>query len=211
MTEQRTFKWGDQEYLVDDLLKLHAEQENNYYNFARDKGKYNNEALIGLKSAVTNRINSVKNGETFDADGTTASDKVDNVSIRTKRGLLKKDKYVDQDNTEWAKYYLNTLVSKLTPYKKQKDTSGDWDINKYGLSAYLTGQGVNARDIFEKYDLYDEENPDNPRSYDQRHKALREYLIKYRDDLVKSNYDFTKNDNRWDDDFMDTLNNLIDN
>ena len=211
MTEQRTFKWGDQEYLVDDLLKLHAEQENNYYNFARDKGKYNNEALTGLKSAVTNRINSVKNGETFDADGTTASDKVDNVSIRTKRGLLKKDKYVDQDNTEWAKYYLNTLVSKLTPHKKQKDTSGDWDINKYGLSAYLTGQGVNARDIFEKYDLYDEENPDNPRSYDQRHKALREHLIKYRDDLVKSNYDFTKNDNRWDDDFMDTLNNLIDN
>ena len=62
MTEQRTFKWGDQEYLVDDLLKLHAEQENNYYNFARDKGKYNNEALTGLKSAVTNRINSVKNG-----------------------------------------------------------------------------------------------------------------------------------------------------
>lgn len=211
MSEQRTFKWGDQEYLVDDLLKLHAEQENNYYNFARDKGKYNNEALTGLKLAVTNRINSVKNGETFDADGTTSSDKVDNVSIRTKRGLLKKDKYVDQDNTEWAKYYLNTLVSKLTPHKKQKDTSGDWDINKYGLSAYLTGQGVNARDIFEEYDLYDEENPDNPRSYDQRHKALREHLIKYRDDLAKSNYDFTKNDNRWDDDFMDTLNNLIDN
>ena len=211
MTEQRTFKWGDQEYLVDDLLKLHAEQENNYYNFARDKGKYNNEALTGLKSAVTNRINSVKNGETFDADGTTSSDKVDNVSIRTKKGLLRKDKYVDQDNTEWAKYYLNTLVSKLTPHKKQKDTSGDWDINKYGLSAYLTGQGVNAQDIFEKYDLYDEENPDNPRSYDQRHKALREHLIKYRDDLMKSNYDFTKNDNRWDDDFMDTLNNLINN
>ena len=81
MTEQRTFKWGDQEYLVDDLLKLHAEQENNYYNFARDKGKYNNEALTGLKSAVTNRINSVKNGETFDADGTTSSDKVDNAIL----------------------------------------------------------------------------------------------------------------------------------
>ena len=58
--EKRTFKWGDQEYLLDDLLKMHAEQENNYYNFARDKGQYNDEALLGLKNAITNRINSIK-------------------------------------------------------------------------------------------------------------------------------------------------------
>jgi hypothetical protein len=36
--EKKTFKWGEEEYLLDDLLKLHADQENHYYNFARDKG-----------------------------------------------------------------------------------------------------------------------------------------------------------------------------
>jgi hypothetical protein len=36
--ERKTFKWGDQEYLLDDLLKLHAQYENNYYDFARNRG-----------------------------------------------------------------------------------------------------------------------------------------------------------------------------
>jgi hypothetical protein len=62
MADKRTFKWGDRVYLLDDLLALHAAQENNYYNFARDKGKYDDTALQGLRQAVTDRINAVKNG-----------------------------------------------------------------------------------------------------------------------------------------------------
>lgn len=209
--EQRTFKWGDQEYLLDDLLKIHALQENNYYDFARNKGKYNNEALKGLKSAITNRINLIKNGVVFDADGTSASDQVDNVSIKTKNRIFRKDEYVDQDNTEWAKHYLNKLIAALNPFKKTKDTSKDWNINKYGLSAYLTGQGLNAQDIFEKLDLQDEENPENPRSFEQRHNKLREYLNNYKTWLQGKGFDFTKNDNEWDDDFMSTLDGLINN
>ena len=75
--------------------------------------------------------------------------------------MFKKEKYVEQDNTEWAKYYLNKLVGQLKPYQREDTTSSkDWDISKHGFEAYLKGQGLDARDVFEKYDLRDENNPD---------------------------------------------------
>lgn len=209
--EKRTFKWGDSEYLLDDLLKMHAEQENNFYNFARNRGQYDETALQGLESAVTNRINAVKSGQAFDGDGVLSTDKVDNISIQTqKKGLFKKDKYVDQDNTEWAKYYLNKLVSQLKPYQKEAaKTSGDWDINRHGFEAYLKGQGLNAQDLFENYDVRDINNPDAARSFVQRDDKLREHLGKYKIWLEGKGFDFTKNDNEWDDDYMSTLNSVI--
>ena len=79
--EKKTFKWGDNEYLLDDLLKLHAEQEQNYYDFAKARGQYDDAALNGLRAAITNRINAVKNGQVFSADGILDSDVVDNTSI----------------------------------------------------------------------------------------------------------------------------------
>ena len=33
--EKTTVKWGDREYLLDDLLAAHAKYEQNFYNFAR--------------------------------------------------------------------------------------------------------------------------------------------------------------------------------
>jgi hypothetical protein len=94
--ERRTFKWGDQEYLLDDLLKLHASYENSYYDFARNDGKYDDNALMGLRKAITNRINAVKSGEAFDSDGSLSTDIADNTTIQTqKKGLLRKEKYVD--------------------------------------------------------------------------------------------------------------------
>lgn len=211
--EKKTFKWGDNEYLLDDLLKIHAEQENNYYNFARDRGKYDEEALKGLRQAVTNRINAVKSGQAFEGDGVLQGDQVDNTKIQTqKKGLFKKEKYVDQDNTEWAKYYLNKLVGQLKPYQKEAaKTSGGWDISKHGLNAYLMGQGLNAQDIFEKYDVRDANNPDAARSFTQRDAKLREHLGGYKTWLEGKGFDFTKNDNEWDDNFMATLSDLINN
>jgi hypothetical protein len=38
-------------------------------------------------------------------------------------------------------------------------------MSKHGFGAYLTGQGLNAQEIFEKHDLRDEQNPDSPRSF----------------------------------------------
>ena len=209
--EKQTFKWGDSEYLLDDLLKLHAEQEQNFYNFARAKGSYDDAALTGLRSALTNRINAAKSGKTFSADGLLDTDTVDNTSIQTqKRGLFKKEKYVEQDNTEWAKYYLNKLVGQLKPYQQEnKASSKDWDISKHGFEAYLKGQGLDARDVFEKYDLRDENNPDAARSYTQRDEQLRKHLSNYKTWLENKGFDFTKNDNEWDDNYMSTLDSVI--
>lgn len=211
--EKKTFKWGDSEYLLDDLLKLHAEQEQNYYNFARARGQYDDAALNGLRAAVANRINAVKNGQTFSADGVLDSDVVDNTSIQTqKKGLFKKEKYVDQDNTEWAKYYLNKLVSNLKPHQKEETVDkGKWDITQHGLAAYLTGQGYNAKGFFEGYDKRNPDDPDASRSFAQRHAELRKHLTGYKDWISKKGFDFTKNDNEWDDNFMSTLDALINN
>lgn len=211
--EKKTFKWGDNEYLLDDLLKLHAEQEQNYYNFARARGQYDDTALAGLRAAVANRINAVKSGQTFGADGVLDSDVVDNTSIQTqKKGLFKKEKYVDQDNTEWAKYYLNKLVSNLKPYQKEETVDkGKWDITQHGLAAYLTGQGYNAKGFFEEYDRRNPDDPDASRSFAQRHAELRKHLTGYKDWISKKEFDFTKNDNEWDDNFMYTLDALINN
>lgn len=199
--EKRTFKWGDQEYVLDDLLKLHAAHENSYYDFARTQGSYNDEALKGLRSAIASRIQAVKDGQVFEGDGKLESDIADNIRIQTKKGLTKKNKYVEQDNTEWAKYYMNKLVSQLSPYSKPEDTSKKWDVNKHGLGAYLTGQGLNAREVFEKYDIRDVNNPDAARSYDQRRKLLKGHLEGYKKWLAGKGFDFTKNDNEWDDTF----------
>ena len=211
--EKKTFKWGDNEYLLDDLLKLHADQEQNYYNFARARGQYDDIALAGLRAAITNRINAVKSGQTFGADGVLDSDVVDNTSIQTqKKGLFKKDKYVDQDNTEWAKYYLNKLVSNLKPYQKDEAVDkGKWDISQHGLAAYLTGQGYDAKGFFEGYDKRNPDDPDASRSFAQRHAELRKHLTGYKDWISKKGFDFTKNDNEWDDNFMYTLDTLINN
>ena len=211
--EKKTFKWGDSEYLLDDLLKLHAEQEQNYYNFARARGQYDDAALNGLRAAVANRINAVKNGQTFSADGVLDSDVVDNTLIQTqKKGLFKKEKYVDQDNTEWAKYYLNKLVSNLKPHQKEETVDkGKWDMSKHGFAAYLTGQGYNAKGFFEGYDKRNPDDPEAARSFTQRHEQLRKHLSGYKDWISKKGFDFTKNDNEWDDNFMTTLDELINN
>ena len=204
--EKRTFKWGDSEYLLDDLLKLHAQQ--NYYNYAQTKGGYSGSALDGLRAAVTNRINAVKNGKVFSADGVLDTDAAENVqtAMETGKGLRKKTTYLDQDNTEWAKYYLNKLVANLKPHERKQE---GWDINKHGFNAYLTGQGLSAKDIFENYDLRNEDDPNAARKFTQRHAKLRKYLGGYKTWLESKGFDFTKNDNDWDDDFISSLNSLI--
>lgn len=211
--EKKTFKWGDTEYLVDDLLKLHADQKQNFYTFARNKGSYDDAALAGLEAAMNNRINAVRNGQAFSADGLLDTDTIDNVSIQTqKKGLFKKEKYVDQDNTEWAKYYLNQLVKQLKPYDKAATTSSkDWDITKHGFEAYLTGQGYNPQDIFQNYDLRDKNNPSNPRAFTQRNEALKQNLTNYLAWLKGKGFDYTKNDSEWDDSHLTDLEDLVTN
>ena len=212
-SERRTFKWGDQEYLLDDLLNAHREYENDFYEFAQKEGGYDQNSLVGLRESVLKKINAAKEGRNFGSDGTLDDDKVDNVTVTVPgKGWFKKDKYYQQDNTAGAGHYMWSLVKQLKPHKKDKTPDkGKWDISKHGLEAYLTGQGLNAKDIFEKYDLQDENDPDAPRSFNARRALLLTHLGKYKTWLEGKGFDFTKNDNDWDDDFGTTLSDLITN
>ena len=209
--ERRTFKWGDSEYLLDDLLRLHADQEQHYYNFARQHGGYNDESLTRLRNAINYRINAIKSGQVFSADGVLDTDVADNTTNKVKNGVWKKATYVDQDNTEWAKYYLNKLVSTLTPYNQNSTTDG-WDITKYGFAAYLNGAaGMSAKDVFEQYDLRNEESPNDKRGTEERRALLKEQLINYYKWLTDKKFNFAGNDSDWDDSFMTDLEDLINN
>lgn len=207
--ERKTFQWGDQEYLLDDLLKLHSQQEQNFYRFAADEGGYDGNALAGLRKAIVSRINSAKAGVQFDADGALATDTADNVHIQTqKKGVFKKEKYIDQDNTEWAKYYMSQLVSKLEPYKKKNPN--EWDSNKFGLGAFIQGNGYAAQDIFEQLDKRDEDaDEDSPRPNVERRQLLKDMLTKFKTHLGKHSYDFTSDDNELNDNFLEQLDTLI--
>ena len=135
-----------------------------------------------LSKALDARANAVREGKTFSADGILEGDVVNNVTYKVdkprKHGLSRKDKYLSQDITEWAKHYTNKLIGQLKTSSNK--SSKTWDISKYGLGAYLTGQGLDAQDIFEKYDVRNPNQPDSPRSYAQRRQLLLKHLPGYK-------------------------------
>ena len=208
-TQKKTFKWGDSEYLLDDLLRLHTQQEQNYYRFAREKGRYDDNALTGLRNAIQAKITAAKQGRAFEADGNLDTDVVDNVEIQTYKGKRKKIKGVTirQDNDKWADYYISKLVENLTPTNGKSTKT--WDASKYGLGAYLTGQGLDAQDVFERYDVRNPDQPNSPRSYTQRRQLLLKHLPGYKAWLQQQGFDYTQNDNAWDDNFSNDLDQFI--
>ena len=204
--ERKTFKYGDQDYLSDDFLRAHAEYKQSFLDFAKSEGLFDTNALQALSAEMDRRANAVREGKAFSADGILEGDKVNNITYEVdkprKHGLKRKDRYVSQDITEWAKYYVNKLMKDLKSNSQQNsETKGTWDINKHGLSAYLTGQGLTAQDVFEKYDMKDPNNPTASRSFAQRRQLLLKHLPGYKQWLQSKGFDFTKNDNDWDDNF----------
>lgn len=210
--EKKTFKYGDKTYLLDDLLKAHADYQNSFYDFARTKGLYDDNALAGLRNAISNRISAAEGGRSFTADGRLDDDVVDNVSIEVRHprkvGLTRKDRNVGQDNTEWAKHYIHKLIGQMKAYEPDSGKS-KWNMDQHGLGAYLAGQGLNAKEIFDTLDRSGKKG--TPRSFDQRHAELRKHLANYKTWLEGKGFDFTKNDNEWDDDFIATLDGVINN
>ena len=210
--EKKTFKYGDKTYLLDDLLKAHADYQNSFYDFARTKGLYDDNALAGLRNAISNRISAAEGGRSFTADGRLDDDVVDNVSIEVRHprkvGLTRKDRNVGQDNTEWAKHYIHKLIGQMKAYEPDSGKS-KWNMDQHGLGAYLAGQGLNAKEIFETLDRSGKKG--TPRAFDQRHAELRKHLANYKTWLEGKGFDFTKNDNEWDDDFIATLDGVINN
>lgn len=213
MADKKTFKWGDSEYLIDDLLSLHGNQLNHFINFARTDGKYDKQAEEGLRRAIQNRITAAENGENFKADGSLSTDVVDNVSVKSKNRIFRKDEYTEQDNTEWAKHYIRTLINNLKKYTpEEKKDNNSWDINKHGLTAYFEQNGWKAQDIFSKYDKRDKDNPKASRTFVQRDEQLLNGLTNfYNDYILKKNFNYLENDNDWDDNYTGELKDLIDN
>ena len=209
--EKKTFKYGEQDYSSDDFLRAHANYKQSFLNFAKEKGLFDDESLKELSKALDARANAVREGKTFSADGILEGDVVNNVTYKVdkprKHGLSRKDKYLSQDITEWAKHYTNKLIGQLKTSSNK--SSKTWDISKYGLGAYLTGQGLDAQDIFEKYDVRNPNQPDSPRSYAQRRQLLLKYLPGYKSWLKQQGFDYTQNDNDWDDNFGNDLDQFI--
>lgn len=208
--DRKILKWGEVDYLLDDFLKLHAEQERYFYNFARDKGKFDDNAIALLQKAIKDRISHIQNNLMYNAEGALDTDQVQNVSVQTKkRGLFRKAQYSEQDITEWAKYYVDKLLRQLSPYTAPANPKANWDISKYGLGAYLAGQGLNPQEIFERYDIQDASNPGAARSEAQRRKLLKDYLPGYLTWLEGKGFDFSQNDNDWDDSYVSDLTKFI--
>ena len=211
--EKKTIQVGDQKYLVDDILGLSAAQLNNYFNFARDKGGYDDEGIASLRNYINKRLDNIKAGQGFNADGSFDWDVVENVTMKVKKpgGFGKKE--ITQGNRDWANNYFYHLVKNLKPYQETEDkpSSPTWDISKHGLDAYLTGQGLDAKHVFENYDLKDTNNPDAARSFKQRRELLKQHLGGYRDWLKSKGFDFTKNDNEWDDNYLTDFESFVNN
>ena len=201
--EIKLVHFGDEFYKLDDLLKLHTQQEQHFYNFARERGQFDENALERLRVAIEAKINAAKAGKIFEADGGTDTDVIDNVSIQTYKDKRKKRKgiTVKQGMKDWADYYIATLSSNLPVYNKQQNSGKSWDLSKHGLGAYLVGQGLSAQDVFEQYDTRDPDDPDKPRTFVQRRDLLRKYLPGYKQWLSQQGFDYTQNANDWDDNF----------
>lgn len=213
--ERKTFKYGDQDYLVDDAASKLREYIPSFLNFARDKGLFDQAALQTLSTAIEDRLTAIKEGKQFNADGSLDGTHAQNVTMTIKRpkkhGLSKDDKELTQGIRDWVDYFVNKSMLQLKPFQGGTSDKGAWDVTKHGLSAYLTGQGLNAKEIFENYDTRDKDNPDNPRTFNQRLDLLKQHLTGYQTWLQGRGFDFTKNSNDWDDSFMSDLQDLVNN
>ena len=208
--EKATFKWGDSEYLNDDVFKLHGEQKANFIKFAMERGGYTQEEIPELIKAIDARFNALQSGKAFKADGSLDDDVVDNITVTggKHKGLRRKRKGVKQDNTEWAKYYMTKLVGNMSPYKKES-TEPKWNSASHSLEAYLNEQGLSAKDVFEKYDIHDKNNPEAERRFDQRRALLKKHLTNYAEWLNGKGFDFTKDDNDWNDKYGEDFNKFL--
>lgn len=212
--KRTTFKKGDLSYLSDDYNTLDSEQRAHFKRMAEEQGGFDAAGLAALDEILDGYAKDVSSGTGFHSDGGRDTDKVVNMEMETRKpGLFKKKVYTKQDIAAWGKYYFNKLVSNLKEHKEEDETkdTGTWDISKHGLAAYLTGQGYNAKGFFEGYDKRNPDDPDAARSFAQRHSELRKHLTGYKNWLSKKGFDFTKNDSDWDDDFLTTLDGLINN
>ena len=68
---------------------------------------------------------------------------------------------------------------------------------------------MDAQDVFERYDVRNPDQPNSPRSYTQRRQLLLKHLPGYKAWLQQQGFDYTQNDNAWDDNFSNDLDQFI--
>lgn len=205
-TTPKTFKFGDNEYTISDYNSSYDKYVADFIDFAKQKGQFDDANLKLLQEALLTKRGQINNGDELNHLGGHNDDSVHNVSIPTyeRRGLRKKEKYVDQDITEWVNYFNRSIIGKMNKYNSEKNPK-DWDINKYGL---LTA--FNTRNAESYFNDYDKALGDGttPRGFTQRNAELLAGLQRYNNILKDYNFDYTKNDDWRDNDYQTILKDL---
>lgn len=196
--ERKTFKWGDNEYLVDDFLALHMNQEPYYYKYVRDKARYDQAAVAALRQAIANKLQLLRDSGQFESDGRHESDKVQNVTSTYK------NKTFQTDITRAMNHYFSRLVSTLKPHVKEVQPSLSWDESKHGLGAYITSEGHTPQSVFDDYDVR-EQGSTSKKATAERVQLAKQLVNSYYPWVSSQNFDFSKNETVWDDDYLDDL------
>ena len=207
-TTPKIFKFGDNQYTVTDYNTAYDQNVQDFIEFARQRGQFDDTSIKLLQESLQNRRADINNNIELNHLGGTNTDTPNNISIPTyeRKGLRKKEKYVDQDITEWVNYFNRSIIDKMNKYTPEPEKNPKaWDINKYGL---LTA--FNSRPAESYFNNYDKATGDGttPRTFNQRNAELLAGLQRYKTILKDHNFDYTKNDDWRDDDYGNILTEL---
>lgn len=201
----KTFKFGDNQYTVTDYNTAYDQNVQDFIEFARQKGQFDNNSIKQLQTALQNRRSDINNNIELNHLGGTDIDTPNNISIPTyeRKGLRKKEKYVDQDITEWVNYFNRSIIGKMNKYTPESDKPKiTWDQSKHGIGAYLKNR--NAHNGY--YDLDKPEN--NVRAHTGRMSDFNALINDYISDITPYNFDYSKNSDPHDDKTLERLKKL---
>lgn len=204
-TTPKTFKFGDNQYTVTDYNTAYDQNVQDFIEFARQRGQFDDTSIKLLQESLQNRRADINNNIELNHLGGTNTDTPNNISIPTyeRKGLRKKEKYVDQDITEWVNYFNRSIIDKMNKYTPASEKNPKaWDINKYGLLTAFNS--TPAESYFNNYDKATGDGT-TPRTFNQRNAELLAGLQRYNTMLKDYNFDYTKNDDWRDDDYGNIL------
>lgn len=210
--EIKTIKIGNKEFDKNEFGNFINNHLDDYLRYAKDKGGFSQDQANLLRDEIYKAYNS---GDEFDVTGysSTNPDDFKNIEI-TQNRFLRRDKKIEQGLTgkdSWLAHFISKAGQTMTPYEKPKDKN-TWDFNTYNFGAYLKGRNQDAESMFSNYDKAPNNEAVDNKPFKERAKLTYDLLTNYRDSLLRinPNFDFTSNDNSWDDDYMDVLNETID-
>lgn len=207
-TTPKTFKFGDNQYTVTDYNTAYDQNVQDFIEFARQRGQFDDTSIKLLQESLQNRRADINNNIELNHLGGTNADTPNNISIPTyeRKGLRKKEKYVDQDITEWVNYFNRSIIDKMNKYTSEPDKPKiTWDQSKYGFGAYLDSKNFHSN----YYNLDKLQDGQTERGYDQRITDLHNNLNNYLKAIQSYNFDYSKNDNPFDDNTKEQLEYLL--